>query len=64
MSLPTKNKSTNYRNHFSKRNNTTKCDAIFVFGGSHPGNWQAPLEAYRQGLEIKLSLQVVLVYMA
>ena len=40
----------NYRNHFSKRNNTTKCDVIFVFGGSHPGNWQAPLEAYRQSL--------------
>ena len=40
----------NYRNRFSKRNNNTKCDAIFVFGGSHPGNWQAPLEAYRQGL--------------
>ncbi|USK32551.1 YdcF family protein [Bacillus sp. F19] len=27
----------------------TKCDVIFVFGGSHPGNWQAPLEAYNKG---------------
>ena len=40
----------NYRNHFSKEITPQKCDAIFVFGGSHPGNWQAPLEAYRQGL--------------
>lgn len=35
---------------FLKEITTQKCDAIFVFGGSHPGNWQAPLEAYRQGL--------------
>ena len=49
MSTLTKNKSINYRNHFSKIT-PQKCDAIFVFGGSHPGNWQAPLEAYRQGL--------------
>lgn len=27
-----------------------KCDAIFIFGGSHPGNWQKPLEAYQNGL--------------
>ncbi len=26
------------------------CDTIFVFGGSHPGNWQKPLEAYHKGL--------------
>ncbi|KEK22696.1 YdcF family protein [Bacillus gaemokensis] len=27
-----------------------QCDAIFVFGGSHPGNWKAPLQAYQEGL--------------
>ena len=44
----------NYRNRFSKEITPQKCDAIFVFGGSHPGNWQAPLEAYRQGLGNKI----------
>ena len=32
----TKNKSIKLQKSFSKRNNNTKCDAIFVFGGSHP----------------------------
>lgn len=35
---------------FLKETTPQKCDAIFVFGGSHPGNWQAPLKAYQQGL--------------
>ena len=26
------------------------CDIIFVFGGSHPGIWQAAAQAYHQGL--------------
>ena len=34
---------------FLKEITPQKCDVIFVFGGSHR-NWQAPLEAYRQGL--------------
>jgi len=39
---------------FLKEITPQKCDAIFVFGGSHPGNWQAPLAAYRQGLGNKI----------
>ena len=39
---------------FLKEITPQKCDAIFVFSGSHPGNWQAPLEAYRQGLGNKI----------
>ncbi len=35
---------------FLKKSTPQQCDAIFVFGGSHPGNWQAPLHAYQQGL--------------
>lgn len=30
------------------------CDAIFVFGGSHLGNWQQPLQAYNNGLSKKI----------
>lgn len=25
------------------------CDAIFVFGGTHPGHWQQAIHAYHQG---------------
>ncbi|EJS05249.1 hypothetical protein E0M25_09030 [Bacillus mycoides] len=32
---------------FLKESTRQQCDAIF---GSHPGNWQAPLHAYQQGL--------------
>ena len=35
---------------FLKEITTQKCDAIFVFGGSHPAIGKSPLEAYRQGL--------------
>jgi uncharacterized SAM-binding protein YcdF (DUF218 family) len=35
---------------FYKEIEPIKCDAIFVFGGSHPGNWMKPLEAYQKGL--------------
>lgn len=35
---------------FLKEVEPKKCDAIFVFGGSHPGNWMKPLEAYDKGL--------------
>ncbi|WP_404428934.1 YdcF family protein [Sutcliffiella horikoshii] len=35
---------------FWKEVEPIKCDAIFVFGGSHPGNWKKPLEAYQKGL--------------
>ncbi|MDF2958516.1 MAG: hypothetical protein K0S39_251 [Paenibacillus sp.] len=30
------------------------CDAIFVFGGTHPGHWEATIEAYREGLGQKI----------
>ncbi|MDQ0899899.1 YdcF family protein [Paenibacillus sp. V4I7] len=30
------------------------CDAIFVFGGSHPGNFEKPLEAYQRNLGEKI----------
>ncbi|WP_226537211.1 YdcF family protein [Fictibacillus halophilus] len=26
------------------------CDAVFVFGGTHPGHWEKTIEAYRSGL--------------
>ncbi|MGM1049283.1 MAG: hypothetical protein ACQEXX_24530 [Bacillota bacterium] len=26
------------------------CDAIFVFGGTHPGHWEATIDAYNKGL--------------
>ncbi|MCT1403733.1 hypothetical protein M4D81_32530 [Paenibacillus sp. p3-SID867] len=26
------------------------CDAIFVFGGTHPGHWKATIDAYNRGL--------------
>jgi hypothetical protein len=26
------------------------CDAIFVFGGTHPGHWEATIDAYNRGL--------------
>lgn len=35
---------------FWKEVEPRKCDAIFVFGGSHPGNWKKPLEAYQKNL--------------
>ncbi len=35
---------------FYKEVESKKCDAIFVFGGSHPGNWLTPLDAYKKGL--------------
>ncbi|MED4017029.1 YdcF family protein, partial [Sutcliffiella cohnii] len=35
---------------FYKEVEPKKCDVIFVFGGSHPGNWMTPLDAYQKGL--------------
>jgi uncharacterized SAM-binding protein YcdF (DUF218 family) len=26
------------------------CDAVFVFGGTHPGHWEAAIKAYQTGL--------------
>ncbi|KUO97209.1 YdcF family protein [Ferroacidibacillus organovorans] len=29
-------------------------DAVFVFGGTHPGHWERPIEAYKKGLSKKI----------
>ncbi|MZQ80976.1 YdcF family protein [Paenibacillus sp. 5J-6] len=35
---------------FLKIHEPVACDAIFLFGGSHPGNFEKPLEAYQKKL--------------
>lgn len=35
---------------FSEYKEPTKCDAIFIFAGTHPGHWERAIEAYRLGL--------------
>jgi uncharacterized SAM-binding protein YcdF (DUF218 family) len=35
---------------FLKAEEPVPCDAIFVFGGTHPGHWEATIEAYNRGL--------------
>lgn len=35
---------------FLEVSDPTPCDAIFLFGGSHPGNLEKPLEAYQRKL--------------
>jgi uncharacterized SAM-binding protein YcdF (DUF218 family) len=35
---------------FLKEAEVLPCDAIFIFGGTHPGHWEVPIEAYRNGL--------------
>ncbi|MET3557944.1 uncharacterized SAM-binding protein YcdF (DUF218 family) [Streptococcus rupicaprae] len=32
------------------------CDALFVFGGTHPGHWEKAIEAYQKGLVRKIIL--------
>jgi len=33
---------------FLKEIEAVPCDAIFIFGGTHPGHWEVPIEAYRK----------------
>jgi uncharacterized SAM-binding protein YcdF (DUF218 family) len=35
---------------FLKEVEVVPCDAIFIFGGTHPGHWEVPIEAYNKGL--------------
>ncbi|MGN7358117.1 YdcF family protein [Paenibacillus sp. SAF-054] len=34
---------------FSEYIEPTRCDAIFIFAGTHPGHWEKAIEAYRSG---------------
>ncbi|MFS0838629.1 YdcF family protein [Paenibacillus sp. 1P03SA] len=35
-------------------NEIAPCDAIFVFGGTHPGHWESTIDAYKKGLGKKI----------
>lgn len=35
---------------FGEFQNPKPCDALFVFGGTHPGHWEKAIEAYQRGL--------------
>ncbi|MGD6803642.1 YdcF family protein [Rossellomorea aquimaris] len=35
---------------FGERIEPKKCDALFVFSGTHPGHWKKAVEAYHRGL--------------
>jgi hypothetical protein len=39
---------------FSRRETIRKCDAIFVFSGTHPGHWEKAIEAYNLNLARKI----------
>ncbi|MEG9296843.1 YdcF family protein [Mangrovibacillus sp. Mu-81] len=39
---------------FSERNTVRKCDAIFVFSGTHPGHWENAIDAYNRNLARKI----------
>ncbi|MBY6036496.1 YdcF family protein [Fictibacillus nanhaiensis] len=35
---------------FGEEENAVVCDAVFVFGGTHPGHWEKAVEIYEKGL--------------
>jgi hypothetical protein len=39
---------------FYERTTLKKCDAIFVFSGTHPGHWEKAIEAYKLDLAPKI----------
>jgi uncharacterized SAM-binding protein YcdF (DUF218 family) len=39
---------------FSRRETIRKCDAIFVFSGTHPGHWEKAIKAYNLNLASKI----------
>lgn len=39
---------------FGEQTPLTPCDALFVFGGTHPGHWEKAIEAYQKGLVKKI----------